>query len=130
MDSPQVDPQSEIPIIEDNHYTPTLWRSNRVHNVPLRYGLVIKNDSTSHIIENDDPMTYSEAVMSNDSDKWLNAIKSKIDSIYANQVWTLVDASEGVTPIGCKWVFKKKIGVDGQVETYKVRLVAKDFRQK
>ena len=36
---------------------------------------------------------------------------------------------EGVTLIGCKWVFKKKIGVNGQIETYKVRLVAKDFRQ-
>ena len=53
-----------------------------------------------------------------------------MDSMYSNQVWTLVDAPEGVTPIGCKWVYKKKIGVDGQVETYNARLVAKDFRQK
>ena len=45
-------------------------------------------------------------------------------------MWILVDAPEGVTPIGCKWVYKKKIGVDGQVETYKARLVAKGFRQK
>ncbi|XP_070044897.1 uncharacterized protein [Nicotiana tomentosiformis] len=28
----------------------------------------------------------------------------------------------------CKWVFKKNIGVDGKVETYKARLVAKDYR--
>ena len=53
-----------------------------------------------------------------------------MDSIYANQVWTMVDAREGITPIGCKWVYKKKIGVDGQVETYKARLVVKSFRQK
>ena len=26
-----------------------------------------------------------------------------------------------------KWIFKKKIGADGQVETYKARLVVKDF---
>ena len=57
-------------------------------------------------------------------------MKSKIDSMNDNQVWTLVDALEGVTPIGYKWVFKKKIGVDGQVETYKARLVVKSFRQK
>ena len=57
-------------------------------------------------------------------------MKSEIDSMYANQVWTLVDASEGVTSIGCKWIFKKKIRVDDEVETYKARLVAKDFRQK
>ena len=42
----------------------------------------------------------------------------------------MIDASEGVTPIGCKWVYKKKIGVDGQVETYKARLVAKGYLQK
>ena len=99
-------------------------------NVPLRYGFVIENDNTSHIIENDDPTTYSEAIMSSDSDKWLNAMKSEMDSLYTNQFWILVDASEGVIPIGCKWIFKRKIGVDGQVETYKVRLVAKNFRQK
>ena len=63
-------------------------------------------------------MTYSKAVMSSDSDKWLNAMKSEIDSMYANQVWMLVDVPEGVTPIGYKWIFKKMIEIDGQVETY------------
>ena len=68
--------------------------------------------------------------MSRDLDRWLEAIRSKMDSMYVNQVWTLVDAPEGVSLIGCKWVYKKKIRVDGQVETYKARLVAKGFRQK
>ena len=101
-----------------------------MRSVPLRYRFVIKNDNTTHIIENDDPTTYSEAVMSSDFDKWLNAMKFEIDSMYVNQVWILVDTSEGVTPIGFKWVFKKKIIADGQIETYKIRLVAKDFRQR
>ena len=57
-------------------------------------------------------------------------MKSEIDLIYSNQVWTLVDAPEDVTPIGCKWVFKKKIRSDGQIEIYKARIVAKGFRQK
>ena len=120
-----------MPIIEAQPlHTPPLRRSNKVRNVPLRYRFIIKNDNTSHIIENDNPTTYSKAIMSSDSDKWLNAMKSKMDSMYTNQVWTLVDAFEGVTPIGCKWVFKKKIEADGQVKTYKARLVAKDFKQK
>ena len=50
--------------------------------------------------------------------------------MYTNKVWTLVDAPEGVNPIGCKCVYKKKIGADGQIETYKARLGAKRFRQK
>ena len=68
--------------------------------------------------------------MSSDSDKWLNIMKSEMDSMYAKQIYTLVDVPEGVTPIGCKWIFKKKIGAKGQVETYKTKLVAKGFRQK
>ena len=100
-----------------------------MHNIPLRYGFVIENDNTSHIIENDDPMIYSKVFMSSDSNKWLNAMKSKIDFMYINQIWTLIDTPEGMIPIGYKWIFKKKIGADSQVETYMVRLVAKDFRQ-
>ena len=36
---------------------------------------------------------------------------------------------EGVKPIGCKWVFKRKRGTDGKVETNKARLVAKRYHQ-
>ena len=50
-------------------HTPPLQRSSRVHNIPLKYGFVIENDNTSHIIENNDPTTYSEAIMSSESDK-------------------------------------------------------------
>ena len=42
----------------------------------------------------------------------------------------LVEAPEGVKAIGCKWVYKRKIGADGQVETYKARLVEKGFKQR
>ena len=41
----------------------------------------------------------------------------------------IVDTSEEVKPIRCKWIFKKKRSIDGKVETYKVCLVAKDYCQ-
>ncbi|KAK8585371.1 hypothetical protein V6N13_076245 [Hibiscus sabdariffa] len=56
-------------------------------------------------------------------------MRSEIDSMSENQVWTLVEPPKGVKPIGCKWVFKKKTDMDGNVQTYKGRLVAKCFRQ-
>lgn len=52
-----------------------------------------------------------------------------MESMYPNQVWTLADPPEGVKPIGCKWVFKKKTDMDGKVNTFKARLVAKRFSQ-
>ena len=42
-------------------------------------------------------------------------MKSEKDSMYENQVWTLVDPPEGVKPIVCKWVFKKKLDMEGNV---------------
>ncbi|KAK9024988.1 hypothetical protein V6N11_064889 [Hibiscus sabdariffa] len=64
-----------------------------------------------------------------DSEKWLEAMRSEMDSMSDNQVWTLVEPPEGIKPIGCKWVFKKKTDMDGNVQTYKGRLVAKGYRQ-
>ena len=51
-------------------------------------------------------------------------------SIEINHVWTLVDIPEGIKPIGCKWIFKRKRGTYGKVGTYKARLVAKGYRQR
>ena len=56
-------------------------------------------------------------------------MKSEMQSMYDNQVWTLIDPPEGIKTIGCKWVFKKKTDMDGKVHTYKARLVAKGFKQ-
>ena len=64
-----------------------------------------------------------------DSEKWLEVMKSEIQSMYDNQVWTLIDPPEGTKTIGCKWVFKKKTDMDGKVHTCKARLVAKGFKQ-
>ena len=50
--------------------------------------------------------------------------------MYSNSIWELVDLPEGSRPIGNKWIYKKKKGLDGKVETYKARLVVKDYTQK
>ena len=50
--------------------------------------------------------------------------------MYSNQVWTLIDPAVGVKPIGCKWIYKRKRGIDGKVETFKARLVTKGYTQK
>ena len=54
----------------------------------------------------------------------------EMESMGSNKVWELVDLPEGIKPIGCKWVYKRKRGADGKVETFKARLVAKGYTQK
>ena len=85
---------------------------------------------TENGIHGDDPKTYDEAISDIDFEKWLEAMRSKINSMHSNQVWTFVDPPEGIVPIGCKQIFKKKIGTDGNVETFKARLVAKGYSQR
>ena len=50
-------------------------------------------------------------------------------SLHKNEAWDLVELSAGRNPIGRKWVFKKKMNVEGKVEKYKAQLVAKGYSQ-
>ena len=58
------------------------------------------------------PFTYKEEMEGVDRDSWQKAMESEIQSIYTNQVWNLVDPPEGIKPIGCEWVYKRKRRVD------------------
>ena len=87
MHSPQLVPQPNEH--NDNiqlHNTPPLQRTERVWNVPLRYDFIIKNDNETLITQDDDLLIYSEAIVSKDSDRWLEAMKYEMDSMYSNQV--------------------------------------------
>ena len=48
----------------------------------------------------------------------------------SNGTWEIFKRSYGCKPIGCKWVFKKKLMPDGTIERYKARLMAKGYTQK
>ena len=76
------------------------------------------------------PTTIEEAYSSPDADLWKEAVRSEMDSIMSNGTWEIVDHPYGCKPIGCKWVFKKKLRSDGTIERYKARLVAKGYTQK
>ena len=43
------------------------------------------------LLDNNEPTSYGEAMVGPNSDKWLEAMKSEIGSMYQNKVWTLVD---------------------------------------
>ena len=95
----QVEPIRTLP--------PPPRRSERVSHPPERYlGIISEDVEEMFLIGNgahgDDPKTYNEVISDIDSEKWLEAMQSEIDSMHSNQVWTLVDPPEGIVPIGCK----------------------------
>ncbi|CAD5181857.1 unnamed protein product, partial [Musa acuminata subsp. malaccensis] len=77
-----------------------------------------------------DPLSFSQAIESNDSEKWYDAMKEELKSMVQNDVWDLIELPNDCKRVGCKWVFKTKRDSKGNIERYKARLVAKDFSQK
>ncbi|XP_024311494.1 uncharacterized protein LOC112269292 [Brachypodium distachyon] len=107
-----------------NETTTELRRSTRTRNTPEWYNVRVMNVM---LLDNDEPANYEEAMMSPDSEKWLEAMKSEMGSMYENQVWTLVDLPNDRKAVENKWIFKKKTDADGNVTVYKARLVIKGF---
>ena len=81
-------------------------RSDRTRQIPVRYEFLIIDDNDMLIVDQSEPTSYQEAINYPDSEKWLEAMKSEMQSMYDNQVWTLIDPTNGLKTIGCKWVFK------------------------
>ena len=82
------------------------------------------------LLDHDEPTNYEEAMMSPDSVKWLEAMKSEMGSMYENKVWTLIDLPDDRRAIKNKWIFKRKTDADSSVTIYKARLVGKRFLTK
>jgi hypothetical protein len=87
------------------------------------------HDFTVYLID-DSPKIITQVFSSPDADDWKEAVRSEMDSILSNGTWVLVERQYGCKPVGCKWVFKKKLKPDSTIDKYKARLVAKGYTQK
>ena len=99
-------------------------RSTIVRSAPEWYGNPVLEVM---LLDHDELANYEEAMMSPDSVKWFEAMKSEMGSMYENKVWTLVDLPDDRQAIENKWIFKRKTDTDSSVTIYKARLVKKGF---
>ncbi|GJS50877.1 retrotransposon protein, putative, ty1-copia subclass [Tanacetum coccineum] len=103
-------------------------RSTRTRHAPDRICLHI--DAEEHELGDlGEPTNYKTALLDPKSDKLLNAMNVEIQSMKDNEVWDLVNLPHNGKTVGSKWLFKKKIDMDGAVHTFKAYLVAKGFIQ-
>ncbi|KAH7545037.1 hypothetical protein FEM48_Zijuj01G0050900 [Ziziphus jujuba var. spinosa] len=56
---------------------------------------------------------------------WKNAMDEEIKAIKNNETWEPVLLPQGSKASGMRWVYKAKKNAKGEVEMYKVRLLAK-----
>ncbi|GJT12940.1 zinc finger, CCHC-type containing protein [Tanacetum coccineum] len=95
-----------------------------------RKGIKRSRSQYSYCYIDEDPRTYNEAMQSRDSAFWKEAIDDEIGSIMENNTWILSDLPPGCKLLGCKWIFKRKMKVDGTIDKFKARLVIQGFRHK
>jgi len=61
---------------------------------------------------------------------WQDAKLEEYNSIMINDVWEIVSKPVDKSVVGSRWIYKIKYVVDGNVEKYKARFVAKSYAQK
>ena len=87
----------------------------------------VENSCFFGIIEDpSEPLTFAEA---NAHPGWRAAMKFERDSLMKNHTWELWEPPPGIKPVTAKWIYKTKIGADGQPSKLKARLVARRFQQ-
>nr|XP_015638684.1 uncharacterized protein LOC107281003 [Oryza sativa Japonica Group] len=110
-------------------------RPKRNTKPPRRYieeaNIVAYALSVAEEIEgNAEPSTYSDAIVSDDCNRWITAMHDEMESLEKNHSWELEKLPKEKKPIRCKWIFKRKEGMSPSDEArYKARLVAKGYSQ-
>nr|GEY03384.1 hypothetical protein [Tanacetum cinerariifolium] len=74
-----------------------------------------------------EPTSYSKAVK---NPNWVEAMNNEVKALYRNNTWTICDLPVGRKAVGSNWLLKIKYKSTGEIERYKVRVVAKRFSQK
>ena len=92
--------------------------------------MVYLQESENDLSIDNDPVSFSDAINDDNSDKWLDVMKDELKSMAQKDVWDIIEFPEGCKRVGWKWMFKTKRDSRGNIERYKARLVAKGFTQK
>jgi hypothetical protein len=80
----------------------------------------------SNII-NSKPSSYQEE---ENKQLWWDAMMKEYKSFTKDDVWDIVPRLEGNPMVISKWIYKNKHVVDGSIENFKARFVARGFSQK
>ena len=78
---PSRDEQEVVePVVEE----PAPRRFVRARSAPEKFTLLTAGQRDVLLLDNDEPKTYTEAIIGPDSEKWLGAMQSEIESMHDN----------------------------------------------
>ncbi|PKI68245.1 hypothetical protein CRG98_011381 [Punica granatum] len=105
-------------------------RRSKCGNIPHRR-FEVEGDAFMVSPQDDgEPRSIQEALSSPARKEWTNVMNKEMESMRTNRVWDSVELPPRHWNIGNNtWILKVKRMVDGSIERYKARLVAKSFTQ-
>ncbi|GFR23426.1 retrovirus-related Pol polyprotein from transposon TNT 1-94 [Trichonephila clavata] len=107
LQTPEADVEKEMEEIscnaEDTEETLVQQSSRNLRDRSI-LKMPAKFDSFVLLAEHIEPETYKEAMASEDSDKWLAAMKEELESLSNNNTWILVNLPSDRKAIG-RWVW-------------------------
>jgi len=97
---------------------------------PLGWGMTAVGAEGRHNTDIQIPQTYAEAV----GDPiwghlWEDAIDKEVTALTSNRTWEVIVPPKGRKLVTSKWVFNVKSNLDGSINKFKARLVARGFSQ-
>nr|GEV08527.1 hypothetical protein [Tanacetum cinerariifolium] len=125
-----IEPNDSISINSIIESRDAIFDENRFSSIPRPKDIIpnvqeSKMDDHTNDVPNEipeprkDPRTYNEAMQSRGAAFWKEAIDDEIGSIMENNTWVQSDLPPGCKPFGCKWIFKRKMKVDGSIDKFK-----------
>jgi Reverse transcriptase (RNA-dependent DNA polymerase) len=116
----QAEPSSPLSDDEDEPRTPKTRNLREIYEATSELHLV-------YLLADAEDITFEQAVK---DEKCQAVMQEEMKAIEKNDTWELATLPKGHKPIGVKWVYKKKMNAQGEVERYKARIVAKGYKQK
>lgn len=100
------------------------------HNLPMPDA----NDSSPEVAlaataANQEPMSYQEAVESNEAEQRQAAMQAEIGMLHSFPMWELVSRSQNCRILKGLWVYKKKVNSDGTINKYRARFIMCRYTQ-
>jgi hypothetical protein len=123
--SPVVVPASPtVPASRDSSLISSDISSTNILSYKRRRGAVTYITTT----DPDIPTHYHQAIRSNESEGWVEAINKELAAMKKLSVWDVVELKPSMKTVGTTWVFRKKAD-QHNIVTFKARLCAQGFSQ-
>jgi hypothetical protein len=76
-----------------------------------------------------EPQNRKTALASSERKQWEQAMQEEYNSLLENKTWEVVDRPTNRKVLTGRWVFKRKLGSNGQIARHKARFVVRGFSQ-